>query len=395
MKGRIRNIFPGGNTPQGFYSYYNDILPQRKAEKIFCIKGGPGTGKSTLMKAVGNHFAERGEDVDFLWCSSDPDSLDGVLLKKRRIALLDGTAPHIVDPKNPGAVDEIVNLGEYWDTEGLRSHRDAVISCNERTSAMFELVYGYLGSAGKRSEFLADVLQSLLGAEAVFEVRRALQVKLGSILTVRRTESRRNRECAMGSGQVPGMCKKAFVGAITPDGIKSGISSLIQGLEKVILLRCPAGFPTQQILEPAMQRLLDAGFDLEAYYCPMDPEKKLEHIIVPDAGFAIVTCNRYHTVDPDQATCPGQKFMEVSRELLKGDNKETDQEGELGSELTLQAIRSDLEEGIHADLTKALELLKNTRRVHDELESYYIPSMNFAEIEKVQTKLIAEIEAVE
>ena len=87
--------------------------------------------------------------------------------------------------------------------------------------------------------------------------------------------------------------------------------------------------------------------------------------------------------------------MEVSLELPKGDNKETDQEGELGSELTLQAIRSDLEEGIHADLTKALELLKNTRRVHDELESYYIPSMNFAEIEKVQTKLIAEIEAVE
>ena len=67
MKGHIRNIFPGGNTPQGFYSYYNDILPQRKAEKIFCIKGGPGTGKSTLMKEVGNHFAEQGEDVDFLW----------------------------------------------------------------------------------------------------------------------------------------------------------------------------------------------------------------------------------------------------------------------------------------------------------------------------------------
>ena len=65
MKGHIRNIFPGGNTPQGFYSYYNDILPQRKAEKIFCIKGGPGTGKSTLMKGVGRHFSEQGEDVAF------------------------------------------------------------------------------------------------------------------------------------------------------------------------------------------------------------------------------------------------------------------------------------------------------------------------------------------
>ena len=35
MKGDQRNIYPGGNTPRGFYSYYNYILPQRKAEKIY------------------------------------------------------------------------------------------------------------------------------------------------------------------------------------------------------------------------------------------------------------------------------------------------------------------------------------------------------------------------
>ena len=156
MKGHIRNIFPGGNTPQGFYSYYNDILPQRKAEKIFCIKGGPGTGKSTLMKGVGRHFSEQGEDVDYLWCSSDPDSLDGVVLRKRNVVLLDGTAPHIVDPKNPGAVDEILNLGAYWDEEGIRSRREEIIACNEKTAAMFQMVYGYLAAAGKRSEFLSD-----------------------------------------------------------------------------------------------------------------------------------------------------------------------------------------------------------------------------------------------
>ena len=296
---------------------------------------------------------------------------------------MDGTAPHIVDPKNPGSVDEILNLGEFWDTDSLRAHRNAVISCNERTSVMFQMAYGYLESAGKRSDFLADMLQRLLGAEAIFEARRALQAKLGSILTVRRTESKRNRDCAMGNGQMPGSCKKAFAGAITPDGIKSGLPSLIRGLEKVILLRCPAGFPSQQILEPAMQRLLDAGFDLEAYYCPMDPEKKLEHIVVPDAGLAIITCNRYHTVNTDCPACTMQKFMEISLEIPKD------------GDAALREICGDLEEGVHADLTKALELLKNTRRIHDELESYYIPSMNFAEIEKTQAKLIDEIETIE
>ena len=93
MKGDQRNIYPGGNTPRGFYSYYNYILPQRKAEKIYCIKGGPGSGKSTLMKKTGEYFLEKGEDVDYLWCSSDPDSLDGILLPDRGVAVIDGTAP--------------------------------------------------------------------------------------------------------------------------------------------------------------------------------------------------------------------------------------------------------------------------------------------------------------
>jgi hypothetical protein len=29
-----------------------------------------------------------------------------------------------VDPKNPGAVDEIINLGDFWDEEGIRKNKD-------------------------------------------------------------------------------------------------------------------------------------------------------------------------------------------------------------------------------------------------------------------------------
>ena len=51
MKGRVRKMFPGGNTSQGFYSYYRYILPE-DAKRIFIIKGGPGTGKSVFMREV-------------------------------------------------------------------------------------------------------------------------------------------------------------------------------------------------------------------------------------------------------------------------------------------------------------------------------------------------------
>ncbi|MCG8498896.1 MAG: hypothetical protein MJB12_00605 [Firmicutes bacterium] len=37
-KGSVRRMYPGGNTSQGFYSYYDYILDQKEAARMICIK---------------------------------------------------------------------------------------------------------------------------------------------------------------------------------------------------------------------------------------------------------------------------------------------------------------------------------------------------------------------
>jgi len=96
-KGKVKKLFPGGNTSQGFYSYYQYIIPP-DATRIFVIKGGPGTGKSSLMRSVGETMLEMGFDVEYHCCSSDNGSLDGVCIPAIRVALIDGTAPHDGSP---------------------------------------------------------------------------------------------------------------------------------------------------------------------------------------------------------------------------------------------------------------------------------------------------------
>jgi MoxR-like ATPase len=93
-KGKIRHMFPGGNTSLGFFSYYDYILSQDEATRIICIKGGPGVGKSTFMRKIGEEMQKRGYNVEFMHCSSDNNSLDGVVIPAIKVALLDGTAPH-------------------------------------------------------------------------------------------------------------------------------------------------------------------------------------------------------------------------------------------------------------------------------------------------------------
>ena len=95
-----RHYFPGNNTPQGFFSYYSYILGQREASRIICLKGGPGTGKSTFLKNIGRQLEKAEVGVDYLHCSADENSLDGILVPEKGIAILDGTSPHVIDPKN-------------------------------------------------------------------------------------------------------------------------------------------------------------------------------------------------------------------------------------------------------------------------------------------------------
>ena len=85
----------------------------KRKQRIFTIKGGPGTGKSSFMKKLVNISIIRVTDIEYHHCSSDNNSIDGVLIKQLNVALFDGTAPHIIDPINPGIIDEIIHLGDF------------------------------------------------------------------------------------------------------------------------------------------------------------------------------------------------------------------------------------------------------------------------------------------
>ena len=55
--------FLGANSPTGFYSLYDQLLPPEQASAIYILKGGPGCGKSTLMRRVAALAQEAGENV--------------------------------------------------------------------------------------------------------------------------------------------------------------------------------------------------------------------------------------------------------------------------------------------------------------------------------------------
>ena len=152
MNEKICNeYFAAANGFSGFRSYFNEVFNPTKFDKRFIIKGGPGTGKSTLMKNIQNAVSDLVCECEVILCSSDPKSYDGLIITSyngRRIALIDGTAPHETDAVYPGFIDELVNLGECWNEFYLKSKKDELLHLNAKKKKAYKNAYNLLQFAG-------------------------------------------------------------------------------------------------------------------------------------------------------------------------------------------------------------------------------------------------------
>ena len=134
-----QRYFSGSNSGEGFHNYFDGVVPVwERLTRYFMIKGGPGVGKSTLMKRVAAKAEEAGEEVELFYCSGDPESLDAVRLVKRGIVFADATSPHTMDPQLPGAVEEIVNLGEQIDRNRIVKYRAEVETLAKKNKVSYQ-----------------------------------------------------------------------------------------------------------------------------------------------------------------------------------------------------------------------------------------------------------------
>ena len=147
MNMKTLNFLASANTCGGFENHFHSIFPNENSF-TYILKGGPGTGKSSFMKKISKIYEEKGFAVEKFYCSSDPNSLDGVRIVQKDISIVDGTAPHTTECSIPGAKEVIVNLGSAIEG-GIKSGLNEISALIEKKKKCFALAYGYLETAGK------------------------------------------------------------------------------------------------------------------------------------------------------------------------------------------------------------------------------------------------------
>ncbi len=151
---RNNSYFAAINSKGGFVSYFDEIFGNYKQH---IIKGGPGSGKSTFLRRVADRAEKEGYSVTRFYCSSDTDSLDGITIDEKGVAILDGTAPHTTEPRYIGASDRILDFSSFWSLEKLENASDEIISLDNRIAQKYKRVYRLMNSASELERAAEEV----------------------------------------------------------------------------------------------------------------------------------------------------------------------------------------------------------------------------------------------
>ncbi|WP_368505748.1 PRK06851 family protein [Alkalihalophilus sp. As8PL] len=358
MKGSIRNYYAGGNTAKGFYSLYDSAIDG--LNRLFILKGGPGTGKSTLMKAIGQEMVDKGFDIEFLHCSSDTNSIDGVIVPKYGIGMVDGTAPHVIEPKAPGVVEEYVNLGVAWDTDKLMPHKEEILTLNTAISHAFHTAYDTFAASLRAHDDIEDIYISNM------DFAKADQLAT-ELINLFYGDDNLGKDANV---------KHRFLGAATPVGAVDHIQNLTADIQDRYFIKGRAGSGKSTILKKIAAAGEEKGFDVEVYHCGFDPNS-LDMVIIREKSIAIFDSTAPHEYFPERE---GDHIVDVYERCI------TPGTDELYAEEIARTTKSYKDK-----MKEAITYLANAKMLRDQLEAIYIKAMDFNKVDQIKEDILREL----
>ena len=176
-----KEYFAAANTANGFISYFDKIFDPAALDDLYVIKGGPGTGKSSMMRRVADAAEKRGYAVEYYYCSSDTSSLDGILIPEISFGMVDGTAPHMTDPVYPGAVDVVFDVYPYLNTKLLKKRREDIKALTDKNKLLHRRSAAYRKFAGEAEREALSLVEECVDRQKLLSaVSRAAAFKGGA-----------------------------------------------------------------------------------------------------------------------------------------------------------------------------------------------------------------------
>ncbi len=348
--------FLGNNCAQGFFSYFEALYHVDTIHHLYILKGGPGTGKSSFMKAAALRFMEKGHPVEIFPCSSDPDSLDAVMDLELGIALVDGTPPHTLEPQYPAAHHSILNMGDHIDEEKIAPSAPDIVASNKRLKEHFARCTRCLSAARQLTEDNMALITGQVQAQRLFALARRIATK-------------EFPHHSSTSGQI----FHRFLTGVTPQGILDLSGWTASCGYQIYQLRDDHNIAP--ILLAALADMATAcGLSVILCHDPLFPTGAPLQLVIPSLSLAFLST-------PERTELPGQVVRSVNL------NRYVEKHA-LDGHKTLYRFNRKL---IRVFQQEAVESLEAAKAEHDVLESFYLPCVRFSEIDQRRDDFIHKV----
>lgn len=337
------HFFLGANSADGFVSLFPQ-LQKEEARPLYVLKGGPGCGKATCIRALSGAL---GGVREYIRCCSDPDSLDGAVLET--CAIVDGTAPHVQEPLFPGSDGDYLTLPPLLDREGLRQKAGALYALKAASKAHYAGAYRLLAAAQKAREERRQQAASLLTGDPARRAAGLLQ-----------------REVPRREG--PARERRRFLEGIGPKGWVCLTDTVNGQFARVIGLRDGFGLG-EGLLEALRAGALERGQEVYACPDPLEPQR-LRHLLLPGCSLAFVSLDG-HPVPEAHRTIRIDSMLSA--------------EGLRRNRARLRLL-AKVEEEL---LAEAVEHIAAAHALHDRMEAIYRPHVDIAAMEGWYRQLAA------
>lgn len=350
------SYFLGSSGKNGFFSCFSQLTPKIEGQYTYIIKGGPGTGKSTLMRKIADEMEKKDINCERIFCSSDPDSLDGVIFPSIRVSICDGTSPHTLDPDYPGATGEIVNLGECWDKKKIYENKEKIIELTDKNKACH-----------KRSRRFIESAFSVFG-----DGEKICRDALDENRLIRYASRVSARYIKKPSGRV-GLEKIRLLDAITPKGYYF-LSETAESLcSEKIVFEDSFGVAAAKVIAEIRSYALASGFSVISSPS-VSNDNEIRHIIIKELSLGFFTSDKLCNLEIQPTkTVSLRRFY--SADILAAHKARLAFSSKAAKEL----------------LDEAVCALKIAKSVHDDLEKCYIDAMDYGKISEIGKSLSERI----
>lgn len=341
----------GSNSKRGFYSLFDELRNPLEGNRLYIIKGGPGSGKSSLMKRVIKELKAKNHSLEYIHCASDPRSLDAFIDYDAGISMVDGTSPHTMDPIYPGAYDVIINMAECWDDKNLVNNKGEIIALSNTISTSHQMATSCIKAATSLLDNNMAIAQSYINHEITQDFIRQIMKEL--------KDSKTGNE------------KKRLLSAVSVGETVFFGDTISTLTTKQYIIPDKWGATSGLILSSIHEMAKNLNLEHITCYCSIRTPDKIDHIIFPQAKIAITCANVFHNVKGNK-----QKVLEdVYKPIPDMKNEQMN---------------------LHLDKAKNLidtasKHIERAKLLHDDLEAFYIEAMDFSRVDGIYDRIIREI----